>query len=46
MIGTLVGFRWLDNACIDSADALYYVQVELIDNLAHSCLTLFQNLVH
>ena len=46
MIDTLVGFWWLDIACTDNADALYHGQVEGIDNLAHSFLTLFKNLVH
>ena len=46
LIGTLVGFWWLDIGCTDNSDALYLVQVALINNLVPSCHILFQNLFH
>ena len=46
LIRTLVGFWWLDIGCTYNVDALYLVQVALMDNLAHSCHILFQNIFH
>ena len=46
LIRTLTGLRWFDIDCTDNEDALYLDKVALIDNFAHSCHILFQNMFH